>query len=411
MRPLLLIVMLLVGQLAFANSVQLSINDLTDKVSRQNYQVLAKAKRVYQAKESIQEARGRMLPSLNLWRIVKIAVDPTSWVDSITDIAPFLVPANGFRLEQRQVLYSADRMGYRALWANEILTARSLYYKILIDQELLAVAQKTRKDFEEVYETVRARVSTGAEKPEIGREIEFQIIGLKEDERQLELLIKGSLDALSLSLGYPTKTKLSLKAVAMPNVGSLKKLSVDSLSTKALAQSPEIAQMNQLLKVIPLIQQEYNYSFFGGSSMSRGVRGGVFDHLPNADGLSLANGPARKIVATEASVLRTERTGIAETIKRQVKSAVDTYNSSVEFYSYHEKRLALSTENIEQIKIRISVGEKLDLPNFLQFIHSRNTALSTIVQARYRVLLAQDKIDRLVFAGAYGSKTPVQRAR
>lgn len=386
-------------------ATQVSLEEVTKKVSNENFQVLAKAKRVYQAKESIQEARARMIPGLNFWKIVRVLTDPTSVVDTITDIAPFLVPANWFRIEQRELLYGADHMGYRVLWANELMTARALYYKVLQDQELLTVIQKSRADFEEINEIVKARVATGDEKPEAGREIEFQIIGLKEDEVQMKLLIQSSLASISQSLGYPAKTVISLKPVSIPGISSLKKIKPEAYYDKSVEVSPEVAQITQILKVLPSIEKEYNYSFFGGSSISRGVSGGIFDHLPSADSLSLANAPAKRIVGAEASILRTERTAISETIKRQVKLAAESYNSSVEFYPKYQSRLELASTNIEDTKLRVLLGEKLDLLTFLQFIQSRNTALSSLVSARYRIMTAKDKVDRLLFANVY-SKRP-----
>ena len=115
----------------------IALQDVVKKVSTENYLVLENALRVYQAKEAIQVARGNLLPKLNLWKLITLPLDPLGIVGMVEDIAPFLVPANWWRLEEQKIFHLAQKEAYRALWANEVMTSKSLFVHTQLDQSLL----------------------------------------------------------------------------------------------------------------------------------------------------------------------------------------------------------------------------------------------------------------------------------
>src|SRR5690606_29692463 len=124
---------------------EIRLSDVVEKVSVDNYSVYQNSLRVYQAKESITIARMNLLPRLNLWNLASSAIEifaggPTGAVAGafsiVEDIAPFLVPANWFRIGQNKLFYKADLEGYKALWSNEVYTAKALYHHILLDSSL-----------------------------------------------------------------------------------------------------------------------------------------------------------------------------------------------------------------------------------------------------------------------------------
>src|SRR4051812_24094955 len=83
------------------------LEDVAKRVSSNNYKVYENALKVYQAKANIEKARADMLPKLTIWTIGRALIDPLSLVDQITDVAPFLVPANWFRNQEIKLLYLA----------------------------------------------------------------------------------------------------------------------------------------------------------------------------------------------------------------------------------------------------------------------------------------------------------------
>ncbi|MBX9766417.1 MAG: hypothetical protein K2X47_04020, partial [Bdellovibrionales bacterium] len=88
-------------------TTNLTVDEVAERVGKFNLSVYANALKVYQAKESIQVARGNLLPKLNLWRLagnfngVSPVMSLANTAGSLIEvIAPFLVPATWFRLKQ-----------------------------------------------------------------------------------------------------------------------------------------------------------------------------------------------------------------------------------------------------------------------------------------------------------------------
>ena len=107
--------------------VQINLKQVVDKVSTENYSVYQSSLRVYQAKESITIARMNLLPRLNIWKLASAALEiyfggpagaAAGGFSIVEDIAPFLVPANWFRVNQTKLFYLADLYCYSALWCN-----------------------------------------------------------------------------------------------------------------------------------------------------------------------------------------------------------------------------------------------------------------------------------------------------
>jgi outer membrane protein, multidrug efflux system len=201
-RAILLATALLIAVSAQASDpVPVSLEEVTEKVSDQNYLVLENALRVYQAKESIQVARGNLLPRLNLWRVASVFFDPTAALGLVEDIAPFLVPGNWFRLDEQRILHEAQKEGYRALWANEVMTAKVLYFQTLSDLSLLDHVKAQYGELEGLHLIVRNREILGGARPGSARDIEIRLLGLQEDRRGLEVLIASEKAALARLMG------------------------------------------------------------------------------------------------------------------------------------------------------------------------------------------------------------------
>ena len=119
-----------------ASKSTLSLSDVSDKVSKNNYNLLEQAEKLYQAKEKISLMRANLLPRLNFWKLLSIPtimMNPWMAANIATDIAPFLVPSNWFNVRKSKWNFKASKEQYRALWGNELLHARALYYSISRD--------------------------------------------------------------------------------------------------------------------------------------------------------------------------------------------------------------------------------------------------------------------------------------
>ncbi len=380
--------------------VTIKLPEVVKQVRNRNYKVQVATMRTYQAKANIEKARADLLPRLNIWSIAKIIMDPMSILDSIQDIAPFLVPANWSRLEQNKILYEAEQQGYRALWSNEVHVTKMLYMRILFDQKLLNHVSASVKSLEEVLEIVKFHETFGAVKPGTARDIEIRVLGLKEDEQNLRLLIAQEIDELSYALAIKADVQMVLAPVTLPDARALKQIDYKAHESRVISVSPERTQYTYLLQTLEHIRQEVRYSFFGSSPISRGVAGGVFDAIPQTSGVFGKNA-TMKIVDAQREILITQRTGIEETVRRQLRALANQYNSDLQMASQYSRRLQLARESNEALLRRAELGEQLNAFEFSENVKTRIQAETAIFAMQFRLFSNIDRLQRLTFTADY----------
>jgi len=384
----------------------IKLSDVVERVSNANYKVYENALKVYQAKANIEKARADMLPRLNIWSIAGMILDPTSIFDRITDIAPFLVPGNWFRLEEVKLLYLAEKEGYRALWGNEVFIAKTLYKNVLFDERLMQHVQTSITELEKIYRIVKTRETFGGAKPGTARDIEIRILGLKEDEQNLKVLLSTEHDELTYMLGYPSDDAVQLTPVQLPNIEQLSAIEPREYEFRALSSSPERRQFDHFFSVLDQIKKEIDYSIMGVSSVSRGVAGGIFDNIPIPNGLG-GKDAAMKILNAQREILKTQKLGVEETLKRQLRGVGVLYNSDISNYGNFKRRLQLSKESKESIIRRLQLGENIDVVELSESSRNQIAAETALYTVQYRVMTSIDRLQRLIFDGDYSMNPPL----
>jgi outer membrane protein TolC len=335
MKTSVILFMALLSTSARANPPEtITLQDVTKRVSESNFAVYQNAIRVYQAKESIKAARGNLLPHLNLWDIAGAAADiytgggtgGAGVVGLISDIVPFLIPANWFRVQEVKLLYQADQLGYQALWANELMSAKALYMHVVLDQSLRENILHNIEEVSNIHKIVQMRELLGGAPQGSAREIEIRLLALQEDKRSMEVLLQEELSQLSFAMGMPAQTTLELTQIDLPNMATLEPLNYDDFEFRAVDSAPEINQYDYFIEASDYVRRETMYSFLGASSMSRGAGGGVFDNIPVTPGLGFGTAPSMRIVSAQKDILKLQKLGAEEVIKRQLKLLVNNYN-------------------------------------------------------------------------------------
>lgn len=390
--------------------VMITLDDVTKRVSNENFTVYANALRVYQAKERIQVARGDLLPKLNIWKITGAVVgtvtDPVSLVAVINDVAPFLVPANWFRFEQAKILYNVEKEGYRALWVNELYTAKALYLDLLRDQSLLEHIRSSQAELDKVRTIVQTQEMLGGAPQGTSKEIEVRFLSLIEDERSLEVLIAEEENSLSFMLGFAAEIPVRPTSVDMSQIGDQKPLRYEDFEFRAIDSSPELRQFDHLMSVVDSIGNEVKYSFLGTSSASRGVAGGIFDNLLVPDGLGFGTGAAVRVTQAQKQILQVQRRGIEETIKRQLRLLIDNYNLDLESYANLKRRAELTHEMNVQLYERMRLGQNVSPLELIEASRVHIQADTSFFAVQYRFLANEDRLARLIFFGDY-TKQPI----
>ena len=413
MRKLLISALILISGQSWGQvdqEIKIDLKQVVDKVSTENYTVYQNSLRVYQAKESITVARMNLLPRLNLWKLASAALEifaggpvgaPAGAFSIIEDVAPFLVPANWFRVSQTKIFYQADLEGYKALWANEVLTSKALYHHILLDSSLKNHISRSRKDLEEIYQVVRVRETFGGAPQQVSQDIKIRLLALDEDLRALEVLISEEESLLAFLMGYPTGTRLKVSPIDMPDYDSLEHLNYDDFDFRAVDVSPEIKQFQYFIDAADYARKEITYSFLGASSLSRGLNGGIFDNLPVQSGLGFGTGASIRIVRTQKDILKVQKKAVEETVKRNLKQLVNNYNLDVDNYINLKNRVFLAKNSLKQINQRIQFGENVDSLQLIESSRNVIEAETALFSVMFRFLNSEDKLSRLIFHGDY----------
>lgn len=393
---------------AVANEPQLlTLEGVVTQVGQSNFKVYENALKVYQAQTNIKKARADLLPKLNLWSIAGMILDPTSIVENIPDVAPFLVPGNWFRLEETKLLYLAEKEGYRALWGNEVFIAKTLYKNILFDERLLAHIRASITDLQRVHQIIKTREIFGGVPPGSAREVEIRILSLTEDEQNLQVLLAKEYDEFTYSLGLSTDQNVVLTSIDIPLIEKLNPIDPKEYEFKLLSSSPEKRQFDHFLSVLDQIKNEIKYSFLGVSEISQGTAGGVFDGFQTPSGVGLSTQYAITVVKAQKEAMKTQQRGIIETLKRQLRGVSTQYNLDLGNYANFKKRVVLSRESKEALIRRLQLGENIDVLQLTEASRNQIQAETAMYAVQYRVMGSMDRVQRLIFEGDYSMAPPL----
>ncbi len=393
-----------------AKKIPLSLSEVTQRVSKTNFSVQANAQRVYQAKKSIDVARANLLPRLNLWRLASVGVEAAmgnyaASLGIISEIAPFLVPANWFKVHEQKLLYAAEAEGYKALWANEVMTAKSLYYHLLLDRELLRHLEESKAEVQALYLIVQTREILGAVPQGSSRDIEIQVLGLDEDMRRIRSLLDEEEATLAVALGYSATSHFELAPVSLPVIESLKPVVYMDYEKSALRNAPELRQFDQLIAVADYIKKEVSYSFLGVSATTQAFSGGVFDNMAMQDGLGFGLGSSFSVVKSKKAQLALERANVEQTISRHLRALTTNFNLDLETYRSTQRRLQLVEESRKQLFDRVALGDNIPVADLALASKNILEARTTAFSGKFRIVSNQDRLRRLTFSGDY-AKAP-----
>lgn len=372
---------------------------VTERAKKNNYTVLQNAERLYQSKMTMVKSRTDLLPSLNLWDILNSVTGFE--VALIEDICPFLIPSNWFRKSENELLYQADKLGYRALVANEVMNARAIYWRILHDQDLIQILDGHLKELDEISEAIRIREEIGVVPVGTTRELKIRQLGLRDDWNQLRLLFQRELISLTMALGYPAEQHHIIRKDELKVIDRVGRINADNELKYVLALSPELQQFEYFVRVIPNLRGEVYFAILGAGKASRGLPGGVFDNLPTLNGLGFSQAPVLKIIASQERLLKIQRDGVKETLKRQWQGFINEFTLGLERRTNLAERIRLTNEAKAYIEEKIKRGQNINIFELLDISRSLMDSQIAYVALQYHLRAQLDIRDRLQFQGGY----------
>jgi len=401
MRILLLLLTFGALPSALATPRPVTLEDVTTQVTQANYFVRENAERVYQAKASVQLARRNLLPKINLWRVVESVGSPQSLLGIVADIAPFLVPNNWFRVGEEKLFAEATTHGYRALWANELLTARGLLLQASLDERLLEQVSENVNDLEKLTAMVRSREVLGTIPAGSLKQLEVRQLAAEEELRGFTRITHENRTQLSYILGFPGNEEAVPSGVRYSNLNNARPLVYGDYEERVLASSFEIKQYDSLIQAARKVRKGRYFNFLGTSSITRSAAGSVFDSLPQQDGLGFGLGPSVRIVKSEQRLLEIQKTAIQETLKRNLKILVESFNLDLLSRADAIQRRKLTEELWTLLTNRIRLGASVSAFDLVEASRNRVEAISAYYAAEIRLLLNADRLKRLMYSDVY----------
>jgi len=201
-------------------------------------------------------------------------------------------------------------------------------------------------------------------------------------------------------LSYNSNVDLSITPVPMIAVETLKTIDPREYEFRLLSSSPERRQFEHFFSVLEQIKKEIQYSFMGVSNISRGVAGGIFDNIPIPNGLA-GKDAAMKIVDSQKELMKTQRIGVEETLKRQFRAVSTQYNSDISNFNNFKRKVQLSKDSKNSMIRRIQLGENVDVSELSEVSRNQIQAETSLLAVRYRFITSVDRIQRLIFDGDY----------
>lgn len=404
MKILILLISLSCIGIGYAEEKTISLDEVAKKVKESNFNVLENAQRVYQAKETITFSKRNLLPRLNFWNVLKLPFDWASAIDLVQDVAPFLVPNNWFRVSQSKLFYLAQKEQYRALWANEVMTAKLLYINALRDQDFLELLEVQQSQLEELVEIVKTRAIFGEVPPQVVKFLQIRKLELAEDIRSLSTLVYEENKAMSYLMGVPQEVDLKMVKINLPQVEDLKRISFDTFIFRAMDNAPELNQYQYIKESLRFIKKEAYFSFLGSSTTARGAAGGIFNNIPLQDGLGFGLGSSLRITKSQGHIIDLNANATKEVIKKNLYNLVNNFNSYIENIENQNERFKLATDNYETVKSQLILGMNIDPLEMLTSIENLFDASISLTNYKYEVVNTMEKLKRSIFNGDYSKR-------
>jgi hypothetical protein len=114
-----------------------------------------------------------------------------------------------------------------------------------------------------------------------------------------------------------------------------------------------------------------------------------------------------KIIEAQKEIMLVQRTGIEETLKRQLKNLIYLFNSDISFFDNFSRRLELTKESKTHLLRRIKLGEDVSMIELAEASKNQIQAETSIFAVQFRVMASLDRLDRLVFQNDYSLQPPL----
>lgn len=259
-----------------ANAVVLDPGVLREQFLANGLTVVAAANRVHQAKEGVNIARARLLPSLNLGVLLGTLANPSFLLSSVEYLFPFLIPSRWFDVRKAKNLAEAEKVGFLLTELNVFSSLYSLYFQVLSDFRTRSFLVQDFRDQILTEQLVQWSYEHGVAAESDLKMAESQTLAARMRLDRFNELLVDELASLRGALNLPLDKEILL-AEAQVAANELEGKQLADALKSAKDKAPEFAQLGFLKKAAEAEKWSKVFGFFGGASAGNtsGIAGGA----------------------------------------------------------------------------------------------------------------------------------------
>jgi outer membrane protein TolC len=301
----------------FEGPFLLNPDTLRVRLLEDNFELLYGAARIRESRIQLDQARSAILPTLRLgvnfltFGVFGLAFSGADF------LLNFLIPTRWFQNFQQKALVKAEETAYLSLKLNQYNAALNLYFGVLSDIELRNFLAEQEEDAEELEFLAEQAYQNG-----YGSEIDVaqaaaQVRQTRFELAQVESLLKKQFGNIKKGLALPQSSELRIDMVRLP-VSELEDLEFKKAFETVYEKAPEKQQLEYVAQAARMGRWSAIFAFIQSLTASAAVLTGP-DGRPRGVDLSFDQ-------------LRV--------------------NGSFDIGAYHFPRIKLSSQKIEEVKLR-----------------------------------------------------------
>jgi len=362
------------------------------------YDVQQEAEKVKQARDSVHNARGMLLPQLSAASIITATVFPMSGYGAVSLVqsgVPFLIPSNWFREQAAKETARAQEESFKALQANKMLMVQSSFYAIHRDRAMIEVMNQHLEYLKDLQKTVNARGALAGTDSALWK---FQ-----QDINIHEIL----LDALSstvkqekfnfvkeLSFAPIQNEDLDIEQLTFKEPDLSEKINGRDLNRIVQKESFELATIRHLRQAARKNEKVAEYSFIDPTNYLR---------------LDFGYNSRIRITKSATRALELSEKNTADLLQARSEELAEQYNRALRYYQ--QLKISLANYEVEVAALK-GAEDRTSLPEDLEkAYHSLSSTRLSLIDLRHNLATMRATYDRLTLSGPYEHlKEPNQKA-
>ena len=375
-------------KLGIAYKNEHNLDFLLEKLLAQNFTLRLNAERVYQAKHKVNLEIGKLLPSLSFSTGQAAANNDLFTLAS--QVIGFVFPSNWFHFDESKLYLQAEKWGHMALQANQINGLYALAYQINFLRALHDMFGEYSHSLKDLVDQATARLENGEDRLDQKIKIENIYLMLLSDQRLLEASIQNSYYQLAfvIDLDDDKWIDFGIEKLPFPKLEELTNIKASELEAVVLEKSPEIKQFQSLLAAAKYSARSRMFDFlspYGNEETSLG-----FGYLSQI-----------KIGRSQVRELEIKLEELSANLKLAIYKVAQDYNTALEYY----KNINTGLENAKKWYVLLMrqfyEGGEYEAQEFLDAIDSILLFHSEYINIRYKFMIFQAIVDRLLMRGSY----------